>query len=277
MRSEHITLGADVECFLMDEAKAAYVPCVGIMPGTKDKPAQVEGMPKGFCTQEDNVMLEWNIPPVTSAKAFCNNIKQMRVKARALLPPPLTTVYTESMVFEPKHLQSEQARTFGCDPDFDAYQGGAIRRMPEDVGESPWRGAGGHVHIGGDFQCPDFVVALFADLWLGVFAHGVQGCSERSKWYGKPGIFRPKPYGIEYRTLGSTWAGNNEATSYIAQAAMRCATFCVQEDASRIQEVFSNINWRRIHAYLSFAPDSAGRSRTRNQIIHEAQQQGLTL
>ena len=78
------------------------------------------------------------------------------------------------------------------------------------------RTCGGHIHLGGDFQCPDFVAALFAELFLGVFGRlPMNFKSVRQRWYGQPGIFRSKPYGIEYRTPDSSWTSDTSYMEYI--------------------------------------------------------------
>ncbi len=37
--------------------------------------------------------------------------------------------------------------------------------------------------------------------------------TERRGMYGKAGAFRPKPYGVEYRTLSNAWLSNDERIS----------------------------------------------------------------
>lgn len=278
MRSQVVTLGADIEGFLLDGNTGNFIPCVGLVPGTKAKPHQVPDMKPGFCVQEDNVMIEWNIPPQTTVNGFRQAIKAGRSMLSKVLPPNVQVMYTDAVMFNPDQLESKQAKTFGCDPDFDAYQGGAVRHAPANLMDPLWRGAGGHIHIGGDFQCPDFVVALFCDLFLSVSIGTNQGQTHRTNWYGKPGIFRPKEYGIEYRTPGSYWVGNSDYVGYIATSVHRMAKWLVETDAAELQAVFSKINWRRVHNYLTYGPITTGsRSRERNAIIHEAKQAGAPL
>jgi hypothetical protein len=38
---------------------------------------------------------------------------------------------------------------------------------------------------------------------------------ERRKLYGKPGAFRPKPYGCEYRVLSNAWVDKPEVASLL--------------------------------------------------------------
>jgi hypothetical protein len=65
------------------------------------------------------------------------------------------------------------------------------------------RSAGGHIHVETD-QAPD-EVSRQMDLFLSVPATLMDNGEERKKLYGKMGAFRPKPYGVEYRTLSNFW------------------------------------------------------------------------
>ena len=210
-------IGCDVEGFLYNELTDKYVPCVGLLPGTKDEPHQLPDMNKGYCIQEDNVMVEFNIPPQKTAKNFEQALVAVRGAVERMLPAHHSVIYRPSVKFSAKDLMSTQAQTIGCDPDFDAYQGGDIRTKLPDL--NLYRGAGGHIHIGGDFQCPDFVAALFADLCIGM-VNGLTGNKQdrRTGWYGQPGIFRPKPYGIEWRSPSSYWMSLGDYYNYIGSS-----------------------------------------------------------
>jgi hypothetical protein len=236
-------------------------------------------MPTGFCVQEDNVMLEWNIPVCDTPNKFSKAMAKARtIWTKVLDADKYDVLYCDAAHFNPEYLQSRQAQTFGCDPDRDAYQGGAVRTMPENI-MSNWRTAGGHIHIGADFQCPDFVVALFCDLFIGVNT-GVlnQGKSKRTDWYGKPGIYRSKEYGIEYRTPSPIWASNADYTQYISHGAWGLAKWLSESDAAEIQRAFSAINWRQVHAYLSFTGSPQGsRSADRRLILNAAKKAGVPL
>ena len=266
-------VGADVEAFLYNTRYDRAEACVGILPGTKEKPSPLKGLRKGFAVQEDNVMPEFNIPPAGDGKKFATNIANAKKGVRMLLPEHRDLVFKPAMLFADKQLTSPQAKLIGCDPDFDAYQGGAMRRGAPPL--TKWRNAGGHIHLGGDFQCPDFVAALFADLVVGL-AGGTVGVrrSKRDLWYGRPGVYRPKPYGIEYRSPSCMWATSSNATKYAGHYAIVLAKWLTESDARDIQTTFRQINWSRVYGYLSFEGDLNGRENTKNAIITEASQAG---
>lgn len=269
-------VGVDVEGFVYNNATDRYVPCVGLVPGTKDHPHQLDDLRKGYCIQEDNVMVEFNIPPQKTARNFESALVDVRAAVDAMLPEDHMAVYCPSVKFSPKDLMSEQAQTIGCDPDFDAYKGGSIRT--ELPALSNYRGAGGHIHIGGDFQCPDFVAALFADVTIGI-QNGITGNKRdaRTSWYGQPGIYRPKPYGIEWRSPSSHWMSMGDYYSYIGSSTLALSRWLSENDAKTIQQTFRAINWKRVHNYLTFNPSITNRGNERQIIVDAARKAGAPL
>jgi hypothetical protein len=243
-------VGADVEAFVYNSGNGNYIPCVGVLPGTKDKPSPLKGLPDGFAVQEDNVMAEFNIPPCTSAGEFETNIALARTRVEAMLPAKHLLSFTPWFTFRPIDLLSPQAKTIGCDPDFNAYTGGEERRNPPPLNLT--RGAGGHIHLGGDFQCPDFVAALFAEAFIGLCVPVVKpkATDKRADWYGRPGIYRPKPYGIEYRTPSCLWADTAELSNFIGDWALRCARWLTETESVKIQSAFRRINWLELSEYM---------------------------
>lgn len=211
-----VSIGADVENFLLD-ANGKPVPCINIVGGTKHEPRPIlPNAGKGFALQEDNVMLEYNIPPASDIHSFIYNL--MRIQEEIIVEVGnygLTSVPVPSMRFLPEQLQHPQAMTFGCEPDFNVWE----KKMndPIEILEEnrTLRTAGGHIHIGftvGD-QIPSFpehltemeCIVMALDLYLGVPSLLLDKDTERRKFYGKAGAFRPKPYGLEYRVLSPFW------------------------------------------------------------------------
>lgn len=68
------SLGCDPECFLLDK-DGNVVSAIGKIGGSKYEPKPVlENYGKGFALQEDNVLLEYNIPPANSFDEFTDSI-----------------------------------------------------------------------------------------------------------------------------------------------------------------------------------------------------------
>ena len=221
------------------------IPCVGLFPGTKTKPHRPKGWGEGYAIQEDNVMLEFNIPATKSASSFYQTMQHVTklvtllCKTKDLIPMWDKSEHN----FAVADLKSPQAMTFGCDPDLNAYTGGVQRNAPPDFGRL--RTCGGHIHIGGDFNCPDFVVVLFLELAFATYygcSFVVDNTDKRHMWYGQPGTFRTKPYGIEYRTLSNNWA-NNMSTRDIGKISFSVASLVTLTPAVTVQKWFRSIDW----------------------------------
>lgn len=270
-------VGADIEGFLYNTTSETYVPCVGILPGTKEKPEPFPNLMQGYAVQEDNVMAEFNIPPAKSGHMFSQYVKVAIQAVKDILPKDHTLKFESAVKFRPIDLTSSQAKTIGCDPDFDAYTGGEQRVGVPDLGL--WRGAGGHIHLGGDFKCPDFVSALFAELFIGLTLDMGAGAKNdwRAKWYGRPGIFRPKPYGIEYRTPSSVWCKHGSTMSNVGAYAYSCARFLTTTDAVALQKIFRAIPWEQVRAYMDPNTPKNEKPLLRSNVLIQAQNLGVPI
>lgn len=277
-----IAVGSDLELFLYDNEKSKVVPCVGILDGTKDKPFTPEGYAAGFAIQEDNVMVEYNIPPCRTPSAFYKAMK----KGRRMVLEELTrrygtkySLYTRNHThsFLMRELQSRQAKTIGCEPDFNAYEGGGKMRVDPPTPDRT-RSCGGHIHLGGDFRCPDFVAALFAELWIGVRAGQYTVHTDpRLEWYGQPGIYRPKPYGIEYRSPNNRWAMTGPGMELVGEYALRCARYLTETDAVTLQAKFRKVPWTKVRAFMLGNKSTDSSKKLHHKIVKEAMNAGIPL
>jgi hypothetical protein len=126
--------------------------------------------------------------------------------------------------------------------------------------------------LGGDFNCPDFVAALFAELFISLSgqANGHRTQDERSKWYGQPGIYRSKPYGIEYRTLNNQWIASNMGIERTYQWAWNCSKWLTETDSTIIQRAFRAIQWTKQRDYMR-----GGDSKLRMSVVNMAREAGV--
>ena len=69
------SLGCDPEMFLADAA-GGLISSIGLIGGTKDAPVPLP-LGEGFAVQEDNVAVEFNIPPSSSAEDYSQNIDKV--------------------------------------------------------------------------------------------------------------------------------------------------------------------------------------------------------
>lgn len=200
-----IILGADPELFLEDHA-GKVISVIGKIGGTKAKPRPIKELGKGFAIQEDNVLLEYNIPPAKSAMAWVNNHKVMldflknKVGAMGLL---LSSKASHSMDLD--QLNHPAAFVFGCEPDFDAW---ALEWNKKPESNDPnFRTGGAHVHVSYPNPSPHMSVkiARMMDLFVGGPLAMKDPDDKRAKFYGRPAAIRFKPYGLEYRTPSNYW------------------------------------------------------------------------
>jgi hypothetical protein len=200
-----LTYGADFEMFLMlnDEVK----PICGLLGGTKDQPLQIPGAPPGYLYQEDGVTAEFNVPVTDSPTEFVQSLRTAMDHAKRLVKEKIgkkarllpRSAWSFPMEYLTPHPEAMRA---GCDPDYQCYFEGRERDAPDITAWGGWRFAGFHIHIGYDtIRLPEWMMALVLDQYL--FRLVSDSCYDRNNHYPR-GIFRPKPYGVEYRGLGSS-------------------------------------------------------------------------
>jgi hypothetical protein len=232
-------LGCDPEVFLVDAA-GKFISSVGLIGGTKDAPMPIDV--EGNAVQEDNVAVEFNTPPCSSKEMFIENIRKNKTwleeKAASL---GLSVSINPSAVFDPEQLQTEAAQTFGCEPDYNAWKGGAVNPRPF-ASDPNLRSCGGHIHV----ELPDFadkcLVVQWMDLYVGCLMLEFDDDKARRSLYGKAGACRFKPYGVEYRTASNRWIEDDEKIAWVwdqtdkaVEKAMQGIQF-TEEQAKKIQQ-----------------------------------------
>jgi hypothetical protein len=202
----NIKIGADPELFLSKNNE--IISAEGYIGGTKDKPKYISE--KGHAIQEDNVMIEFNIPPCTDSNSFIKEINFVKTYLEQLVVLyDCELNYSASAFLNKKYLKTPQAQRFGCDPDLNVYL--------KEINDSPssntnLRTCGGHIHVGYDdpsFEVSELIIYAM-DITLGLESLLLDKDTERRKMYGNAGCFRPKDYGVEYRTLSNFWIKDNK-------------------------------------------------------------------
>ena len=244
------TIGADPEVFLK-RSNGTIVSAVGLLGGTKGKPVPMTGLSDGFGMQEDNVMAEFNIPPARTNTEFGHNIETAIGWLHNFVRTKRLYIASKQYHgFAAKDLDNEQAKTFGCSPDFDAYNRGlpcpSLNReslMQPDGTEL--RFCGGHVHIGTDYKIPPDVLAHFCDLFIALPLVSFDTQGPRRSRYGSPGRYRITPYGIEYRTLSNKWVYSTEYPSIVAGCVVRMGGF-LDTFPNDARAVYGGLQWGEI-------------------------------
>lgn len=258
-----VSLGADPEIFLRHKDTNELLSAAGCIGGSKARPKSLGN--DGFAIQEDNVMVEFNVPPSSRGVAFARSIKAGLAMVNdyvqgkipdAVFDPRCEVVFGESL------LQHPGAMTFGCSADYNAYEQGA-QCSPVDpamlkVDDGQRRFAGGHVHLGWSAAkgIPHYVAASFADIYLGLPSVGTDVQPERRKLYGQAGRFRPTSYGIEYRTLSNFWIQDTRSLEFICNSAERLLRWMESVPVSDLRRHYKATPWADIRTAIN--TDDAG-------------------
>ncbi len=216
-----IKLGADPEFFLKEGR--SFVSAHDKVPGTKDKPFPLKD---GCAIQADGVAVEFNIAPASSGDEFAENIGSALKQVRELVDKKYSFQYIPHHKWNRNAWEAipEEAKRIGCDPDYQIHgvtwkphHRSTRMRRPGEFDSY----AGGHLHIGfcegrnpldsqHKFDCT--VVTSSINSWcftlmdiLAKEAGYDLPQSARKIWYGAMGVFRPKSYGVEYRTPSNVW------------------------------------------------------------------------
>ena len=208
-------VGADIECFLKDR-EGNIISAEGHVKGTKRQPyVPNPSLGEFFSISLDNVLAEFTIAPATSSKEFVKNINISKGLLKESLPAEFSTFFYPDNLMDKKFLRTQNARTFGCDVSYSAWD-----NKPISIDRNSYptlRSAGFHVHVGYDGvdEKINNIIIKTLDLFLGVPSILIEPENLRKTLYGKAGEFRNKPYGVEYRTLSSFFASSDELTNWI--------------------------------------------------------------
>jgi hypothetical protein len=250
----NLTIGADPELAVIDELTGKPVPAWLITDAKKD--GEHQKITEHVDIHSDGVALEFNFTPSSphnfvdhSLHAYQNVVSFLhhfsQTKGGVNYVPsrvPEITGYDKETLMHPIAVMT------GCDPDFDAYRENPD--IPRDIKQAAhnnkYKFFGGHIHVGYDKEkCPPWAVARLMDLmvYLPLMMSDMQPL--RKEWHGQPGIFRPKIYGMEYRTPSNFWVGAKVESRHIRDNIWALFTL-VEEDTQKLFKAFHNIEWLKV-------------------------------
>lgn len=239
MSIENFQIGCDPEIFLTKRGKG--VSAFSLIPGSKESPSKTDG----GAVQPDGFSAEFNTDPVPLRDFVtfnANIVKQLR-HLRAIVPKELSLSIQPVMEFDKDYIdkQPEESKILGCDPDMNAYTL-KVNEAP-DAEDLNFRSGAGHIHFGWGADipveneehiaiCGEFVKML--DATVGLFMTCIDREPRRRELYGKAGAFRPKPYGVEYRTPSNAWIVNRDTRLIVHTLSVYAA-----KEATRGRDVMS--------------------------------------
>lgn len=239
------TKGCDPELFLKHKLTGEFISSIGLIGGSKDMPMPIG---EGCAVQEDNVAVEFNIPPAATAEAFIAsinyNLDYLRMRAESM---GLELCIQPSARFGDDQLANPAALEFGCEPDFNAWKDGEQNPRPK-AGDASLRSAGGHIHIAVPEGMSKLDVIKAMDLFVGCQMLEFDTDKDRRQLYGKPGAFRSKPYGVEYRTASNAWITSDARIRWAWDQTERALEFVkagntfTSEQGERIQRCINESN-----------------------------------
>jgi len=210
----------------------------------------------------DNALVEVNTKPAKSMKEFVETIAFVLRETNEIVQKKGLELHLQSSADYPEEeLQDEEAKRFGCEPDFNAWLL-EINDIAADAAEKPFRSAGGHLHIGtakgepklnailkDDYGKVDVVKAL--DLFVGlvsVFLDKDETAPARRALYGGAGAHRPKPYGVEYRAVGNWWLRSPAHTELVYKLTEAALTVLVD---GKLPKLLGQVKEARIQRVIN--------------------------
>jgi hypothetical protein len=237
-----ITVGTDTEFFLTCDG--LYVSAIRYIKGGKYNPV---ALPSGGGATYDNVAMEFATPVSRNENEFIEAIRATMKESISLLPSDISIDTSASTNFPKSELTHEEARRFGCDPDFDAWRL-MQNEVPSGAAESTFRSAGGHLHIGYvEGSGNDFLLDPYGkvemvkglDVVIGlafiILDHSPASIARR-QLYGKAGCHRPTDYGVEYRSLSNFWTFSPKLVSLVFKLALETTNLIREGKLTKVIE-----------------------------------------
>lgn len=206
------SIGSDPEFFLQKEK---YKSAIGILPSREN------AIKKNECLYYyDNVLAEAQLKPANSKNEFIKNIQNC-LKGLISIINPYEISLISALNFPENELKDKDARIAACNPEWCAYSLTQNLAPQEIIMNTPFRTAGGHIHLGCNLLHEGIFILntiKMLDLFLGIpsiLLDKDKTAKDRRKIYGLAGSHRIPNHGVEYRTLGNFWLNSPELANFV--------------------------------------------------------------
>lgn len=223
MSESKVTLGTDIEAFIINDKTGVEVSPVEIFPS--DSPQKIE-FKQGFI-ERDGYAIEFQPNPSTEVSEVKENFRELiKEFYKSFSGYSLSTKHIVHVDLQYlQEIEDWPSLVFGCKPDYNA-RNSKLSEPNKKVSAlvETARTAGCHIHIGipgwdpksedrGEyvFYSPEnkawvekaVNLLKWVDLFVGLKSTIYDIPSERRQVYGKSGDFRFTKHGVEYRTLSN--------------------------------------------------------------------------
>lgn len=247
---ENPSFGCDPELFLKKNGKV--VSAIGLIGGTKHEPKPISE--NGHAIQEDNVAIEYNIPASYTEQEWIDNNNFVKDYLEVLVSGMGCELEIAASAFlDESELQSDKAKQFGCEPDFNVWLQ-AMNEPPSS--DTNLRVCGGHIAIGWNNPIEEVQEQMIKamDMTCGLESILMDNDTQRKKMYGKAGCFRFKDFGVEYRTLSNFWIASNETLSWAYNTTLKAIDLV---NSGRVDELAAKYGEKVVEAINSNNKDLA--------------------
>lgn len=207
-----ISIGSDPEFFVLDKDNKPY-PATPFAEGTKADPKAIPSLGSGFFEQRDNLSFEGNIPVCYSKDDFVRNVTLLRNYFLSKVSKFGYSLSPNGVEYFPKRmLYTPEGSEFGCSSVISTWDSSRLhlKTLPTPIlSRVPYRVSGFHIHLGIECQSTfsstffHIIIGRLFDLFLTIPSHKIKDEPERLLSYGKYGMIRITPYGLECRTLST--------------------------------------------------------------------------
>jgi len=255
-RLKNITIGSDIEVFV--ENNGNLIPASILTKGRKDKPVFFKLNGNKISLHNDNVSLEFAIPPTKSKKEFIEYIINSKDYIEDIIKKNCSNnnlLFDSSIEITEEILINDiYASEFGCSPDMIVEMN--FNQLNKHYMNLQWnrhesliRTTGFHIHLG--YDNPDEktnleLVKMFEKHVTNSFINDDIDPFDRRSLYGEIGSFRHKPYGVEFRSLGGSLMRNSRLIEDVYDCIIMMITLfnngerCSKNEYLKIKENINN-------------------------------------